>query len=79
MADLLFVGTCATNDTTRAALPFLCATGALANKQNVAIALLADGPYLMKDEVARAVLPVGFAPLSELMQKCIDAGVPIYV
>ncbi len=79
MADLLFVGTHATDDPTKAALPFLCATGALANKIDVAIALLAEAPYLMKDEIAKTVLPVGFKPLTELMQQCKEAGVPIYV
>jgi predicted peroxiredoxin len=79
MADLLFVGTHATDDTTRASLPFLSATGALANKIDVAIALVNDAPYLMKDEIAKMVLPVGFKPLTELMDECIKAGVPIYV
>ena len=79
MAGLLFVGTHATDDPTRAALPFLCATGALANKIDVAIALLAEAPYLMKDEIAKTVLPVGFKSLADLMQQCREAGVPIYV
>jgi predicted peroxiredoxin len=79
MTDLLFVGTHGTDDPTRAALPFLCATGALANKTDVAIALLAEAPFLMKDEIARTVLPVGFKPLADLMQQCREAGVPIYV
>lgn len=79
MADLLFVGTHATDDPTKAALPFLSATGAIANKIDVAIALVAEGPYLMKDAIARTVLPVGFKPLTELMEECIKAGVPIYV
>ena len=79
MADLLFVGTHATEDPTRAALPFLCATGALANKIDVAIALIAEAPYLMKDDIAKTVLPVGFKPLADLMKQCRDAGVPIYV
>jgi uncharacterized protein involved in oxidation of intracellular sulfur len=79
MADLLFVGTHATDDPTRAALPFLCATGALANKLDVAVALLADAPFLMKDEIAKTVLPVGFKPLVDLMQQCREAGVPIFV
>lgn len=79
MADLLFVGTHATDDPTKAALPFLSATGALANNIDVAIALLAEAPYLMKDEIARTVFPVGFKPLTELMQQCREAGVPIYV
>src|SRR5207249_3695580 len=53
VASLLFVGTHATDDPTKAALPFLCATGALANKIDVAVALLAEAPYLMKDEIAK--------------------------
>jgi predicted peroxiredoxin len=79
MADLLFMGTHATDDPTRAALPFLSATGALANKTDVAVALLADAAYLMKDEIAKTVLPVGFKPLTELMEQCRDGSVPIYV
>ena len=79
MADLLIVGTHATDDPTKAALPFLVATGALANKIDVAVALLAEAPYLMKDEIAKTVLPVGFKPLTELMTQCREAGVPIYV
>jgi predicted peroxiredoxin len=56
MANLLFVGTHATDDPTKAALPFVSATGTLANKIDVAIALLAEAPYLMNDEIAKAVL-----------------------
>ncbi len=79
MADLLFVGTHATDDPTRAALPFLSATGALANKTDVAVAVVADAVYLMKDGIAKTVLPVGFKPLSELMEQCREGSVPIYV
>ena len=79
MADLLFVGTHATDDPTRAALPFLSATGALANKTDVGVALLAAAAYLMKDEIAKTILPVGFKPLTELMEQCREGNVPIYV
>ncbi len=79
MADLLFVGTHATDDPTRAALPFLSATGALANKTDVGVALLADAAYLMRDEIAKTILPVGFKPLTELMEMCREGNVPIYV
>ncbi|HWB72050.1 MAG TPA: DsrE family protein [Egibacteraceae bacterium] len=79
MADLLFVGSHGTDDPTKAALPFLAATGALANQTDVAVALVAEAPYLMKDAIAKTVLPVGFKPLTELMQQCRDAGVPVYV
>ena len=79
MADLLFVATHATDDPTKAALPFLSATGAIAGKIDVAVALVGEAAYLMKDEVAKSVLPVGFKPLTELMATCREAGVPVYV
>lgn len=79
MAALFFVGTHATDDPTKAALPFLSAVGAIAKKTDVVVGLVAEGPYLMKDEIAKTILPVGFKPLTELMQQCKDAGVPMYV
>jgi predicted peroxiredoxin len=79
MAALFFVGSHATDDPTKAALPFLAATGAIAKKIDVAIGLVAEAPYIMKDEIAKSVLPVGFKPLTELMQQCKAAGVQIYV
>ena len=79
MADLLFVGTHATDDPTSAALPFVGAIGAVGAKVDVAIALMAEAPYLMKDEIAKTVMPVGFKPLSELIHQVIGAKIPIYV
>jgi predicted peroxiredoxin len=79
MADLLCVGTCATNDPTKAAFPFITATGAIANGTDVAIALLGEAAYLMKDEIAQTVHPVGFPPLTDLMAQVAEAKVPIYV
>ncbi len=79
MADLPFVGSHATDDPTRAALPFVAAVGALGAKIDVAIALVAEAPYLMKDEIAKTVQPVGFKPFTDLMQQCREAGVLLYV
>jgi predicted peroxiredoxin len=79
MADLFFVGTDATNDPTKAALPFVGAVGALGAKIDVVIGLVGEAAYLMKDEIAKTVLPVGFKPLTELMQQCKEAGVQLYV
>ena len=60
-------------------MPFVGAIGAVGAKVDVAIALLAEAPYLMKDEIAKTVLPVGFKPLTELMQQVIGDKIPIYV
>ena len=79
MANLLCVGTSGSNDPTKAALPWVTATGAIANGTDCAIALVGEAAYLMKDEVAAAVHPVGFPPLVDLMKEVRDAGVPIFV
>lgn len=79
MADLLCVGTSGTNDPTKASLPWVTATGAIANGTDCAIAVLGEGVYLMKDVIAETVKPVGFPPLVDLMKQVREAGVPIYV
>lgn len=76
---LLYVGTHATDDPTKAALPFLAATGAAAAEIDCTIALLGEGVYLVKEPIASTVLPVGFKPLKELMAQVIEAKIPIFV
>ena len=80
MAEKLFyVGTCATNDPTKATLPFVVALGARTAEIDVEIGLLGEAVYLMKDEIAQTVHGVGFAPLPELLNQVIEAGIPIHV
>jgi uncharacterized protein involved in oxidation of intracellular sulfur len=80
LADKLFyVATCATNDPTKATLPFVVAVGAKAADIDVQIGLVGEGVYLIKDEIARTVHGVGFPPLPELLEQTIAAGIPIHV
>ena len=79
MARILTVGTHATDDPTRASLPFITAAGALAAETEVSIALLGDAAYLAKTAVAQSVQGVGFPPLAQVLVKLLEASVPIYV
>jgi predicted peroxiredoxin len=80
MANKLFyVGLHGSNDPTQAVLPFLLALGAKSADIDVQIGLIGEGVYLMKDDVAKTVVGVGFPPLTELLDKAISAGIPIYI
>jgi predicted peroxiredoxin len=80
MANKLFyVGLHGSNDPTQAVLPFLLALGAKSADIDVQIGLIGEGVYLMKDDVAKTVVGVGFPPLNELLEKTIAAGIPIYI
>lgn len=79
MAKILAVATHATDDPTKSTLAFVTAVGALGADKEVAIALVGEGAYLLKEVVANAVHGVGFPPLSELIEKVIKGNVPVYV
>lgn len=78
-SGLLCVGLHATDDPTLAVLPFVTALGAKSTDIDVEIALIGEAVYLMKDEVAKNVHGVGFAPFTELLDKTIAAEIPIWV
>ncbi|MGA9534121.1 MAG: DsrE family protein [Anaerolineales bacterium] len=79
MAKILAVGTHATDDPTKASLPFITAAGAVGAGKEVAIALLGEAVYLVKPTVASSVVGIGFPPLAELIAKVVEAEVPVYV
>lgn len=79
MARILAVGTHATDDPTRASLPFITAAGALAAEKDVSIALLGDAAYLARPEVAKSVQGVGFPPLADVIGNLLASNVPVYV
>ncbi len=79
MGKLLYVGTFATDDPTRATMPFIGASGALDRGHEPMIVLMGEAVYLLKDGVADTVHGVGFPPLRQLMDKMIKHKVPFYV
>jgi len=79
MSKLLYIGTFASDDPTRATMPFIAASGALDRKHEPRIVLMGEAVYLLKKEILDAVQGVGFPPLGRLMKKMIDHDVPVYV
>ena len=79
MGKLLLIGTHATDDPTKATMPFIVASGALDRGHEPGIALMGEAVYLLKGGVADSVHGVGFPKLTELMQKMVDHQVPVYV
>ena len=79
MGKILYVGTFATDDPTRATMPFIAASGALDRGHEAMIVFMGEAVYLLKDGVADTVHGVGFPPLRQLMDKMISHEVPFYV
>jgi predicted peroxiredoxin len=79
MTRILAIATHATDDPTKSSLPFVTATGALGAGKEVGIVLLGEGVYLAKPEVAQSIQGVGFPELMDLIEKVVEAKVPVYV
>lgn len=79
MAKILYLGTSGSDDPTRAGLPFNFALGAIDAGHQPEIFLAGEAVYLMKGQIAAEVFPVAMPPVTEMLTKVIDHGVPIYV
>jgi len=79
MEKILAVATHATDDQTKSTLAFITAVGALGAGKEVGIALLGEGVHLAKGTIAKSVHGVGFAPLSDYIEKVVQGNVPVYV
>lgn len=79
MATILYLGTAGSDDPTRAGLPFNFALGAVEAGHQPQIFLAGEAAYLMKDDVAAAVMPMAMAPLREMLDAVVAKGVPIFV
>jgi predicted peroxiredoxin len=79
MATILYVGTAGSDDPTRAGLPFNFALGAVEAGHQPMIFLAGEAAYLMKDDVAGAVMPVAMPALKEMLAAVIAQKVPIFV
>ncbi len=78
MAKILAVGSHASDDPTKATLPFITAVGAIGAEKPCAIALVGEAVSLLKEAVAKNVHGVGFPPLLELIGKVVQARIPIF-
>ncbi len=79
MATILFTGTYASDDPTRAVLPLLSARGALEAGHEAEVALMGEAVYLMKNEVADACNPVGWPNLGQVLRDIVGQGVRFYI
>jgi predicted peroxiredoxin len=77
---LLIVSAAGPEDPTRASIPFhIAVNGAKPNGTPVAIALAGDAAELLKPDVTANVVGLGVPPLRDLLDKCLDQNVRIYV
>ena len=67
------------DDPTKAAFPFLHANALAEAGHEVQIFLLGEGVSVMRPPVANAIVPVGWPPLAEIMEKTILYRIPIHV
>ena len=79
MATLLYHSTHGSDDPTRASFPYIAANGAVEAGHAAEVFLTGEAVYLMKDEVANAMVPLGWPPLREVLAKAIEGGVTTYV
>ena len=67
------------DDPTKAAFPFLHANALAEAGHEVQIFLLGEGVSLMRNPVANSIIPVGWPPLAQTLEKTISLGIPIHV
>ena len=66
------------DDPTRAAFPFAHGLALAEAGHQVQIFLLAEATSLMRKSMANAILPVGWSPLSETLEKVVAKHIPIF-
>jgi len=66
------------DDPTRAAFPFSHGLVFAEAGHDVQIFLLAEATSLMRKATANAILPVGWPPLSETLEKLVAKHIPIF-
>ena len=80
MAGLLIVAATGPEEPTRASVPFhIAVNGAKPSGTEVAIALAGDAAELVKPDVIANVIGVGVPPLRDLVDKCLEKDVRVYV
>lgn len=80
MAGLLIVTAAGASDPTRASVPFhIAVNGAKPAGVEVAIALAGDAAELVKPDVIANVVGLGVPPLRDLIDKCLEQNVAVYV
>jgi predicted peroxiredoxin len=66
------------DDPTRASFPFVHGLALAEAGHDVQIFLLGEATYLMRKATASAVVPVGWPPLSETLEKVVAKHIPVF-
>ena len=66
------------DDPTRASFPFVHGLALADAGHDVQIFLLGDATYLMRKATASAIVPVGWPPLIETLEKIVAKRVPVF-
>jgi predicted peroxiredoxin len=66
------------DDPTRASFPFAHGLALAEAGHDVQIFLLAEATSLMRKSMVNAILPVGWPPLSETLEKVVAKHIPIF-
>ena len=75
---IMFKSAWGSDDPTKAAFPFLHGNALAEAGHTVQIFLLGEGVSLMRSSVAHAVVPVGWPPLADALQKAVANRIQIY-
>jgi uncharacterized protein involved in oxidation of intracellular sulfur len=79
MARILLKSAWGSDDPTKASFPFLHANAFAELGHEVQIFLLGEAVNVMRDEVAAAIVPVGWPPLGETLEQTVARGIPLHV
>ena len=79
MSNVLIKSAWGSDDPTRAAFPFLHANAFAEAGHQVQIFLLGEAVSLMRTSLAAAIVPVGWPPLSETLDRTIELRTQIHV
>jgi predicted peroxiredoxin len=66
------------DDPTRASFPFLHGLALAEAGHEVQIFLTGEATYLMRKATVNAVMPVGWPPLSETLEKIVAKHIPVF-
>ncbi len=66
------------DDPTRASFPFVHGLALAEAGHEVQIFLLGEATYLMRKATANAIVPVGWPPLAETLEKIVAKHIPVF-
>ncbi len=79
MAKILLKSAWGSDDPTKASFAFLHGNAFAELGHDVQIFLLGEAVNVMRDEIANAIVPVGWPPLGDTLKETVERRIPIHV